>query len=151
AIYPPSDGYQPPEDPIVGVARQAAVVRDLRKAVPGLPLVSSGITYLQEFIPQVAQALVREGWTDTVGLGRMMLSYPGIVSDSLENGAIETREICRTFSDCTTAPRNCIKSGCYPLDEFYKVLPEFQQLKDVKTAEREAAKAAKAAQAAVRV
>ncbi|HLU69446.1 MAG TPA: hypothetical protein VKZ88_01615, partial [Fibrobacteria bacterium] len=129
------------------VARQAAVVRDLKKAVPGLPLVSSGITYLQEFIPQVAQALVRNGWTDSVGLGRMMLSYPGVVSDSLENGAIETKKICRTFSDCTTAPRNGIKSGCYPLDEYYKAAPEFQELKGIKTAEREAAKAARAAQA----
>ncbi len=27
ALFPPSDGYQPPEDPLVGVARQANVVR----------------------------------------------------------------------------------------------------------------------------
>jgi NADPH2 dehydrogenase len=148
AIYPPSDGYQPPEDPVAGVARQAAVVRDLKKAVPDMPLVSSGLTYLQEFLPQVGQALVRQGWTDSLGIGRMMLSYPGIVADSLEKGVIETKKICRTFSDCTTAPRNGIKSGCYPLDEYYKVLPEFTQLKEIKQAEREAAKAAKAAKAA---
>jgi 2,4-dienoyl-CoA reductase-like NADH-dependent reductase (Old Yellow Enzyme family) len=141
AIYPPSDGYQPPEDPIAGVARQAAVVRDLKKAVPEMPLVSSGLTYLQEFLPQVGQALVRQGWTDSLGIGRMMLSYPGIVADSLEKGAIETKKICRTFSDCTTAPRNGLKSGCYPLDEYYKVLPEFGQLKEIKAAERAAAKA----------
>jgi len=147
ASVPPSDGYQPPEDPIVGVARQAGVVRLLKQAVPDMPLVSSGITYLQEFIPQVAQALVRNGWTDSVGLGRMMLSYPGIVSDSLENGVLETKKICRTFSDCTTAPRNGMKSGCFPLDDYYKALPEFQQLKDLKAAEREAARSAKAAAA----
>ena len=29
--------------------------------------------------------------------------------------------VCRTFSDCTTAPRNGLRSGCYPLDEFYNV------------------------------
>jgi 2,4-dienoyl-CoA reductase-like NADH-dependent reductase (Old Yellow Enzyme family) len=141
AIYPPSDGYQPPEDPVAGVARQAAVVRDLKKAVPEMPLVSSGLTYLQEFLPQVGQALVRRGWTDSLGIGRMMLSYPGIVADSLEKGAIETKKICRTFSDCTTAPRNGLKSGCYPLDEYYKVLPEFAQLKEIKQAEREKARA----------
>jgi hypothetical protein len=143
ALYPPSDGYQPPEDPIVGVARQAGVVHALRKAVPGIPLVGSGLTYLQEFLPQVGQALVREGWTDFVGLGRMMLSYPGIVADSLKSGAIETKKICRTFSDCTTAPRNGLKSGCFPLDDYYKVMPEFAKLKEIKAAEREAAKAAK--------
>src|SRR5262249_29654577 len=30
AIYPPSDGYQPPEDPLVGVARQIQVVRQVK-------------------------------------------------------------------------------------------------------------------------
>src|SRR5690606_13234494 len=81
ALYPPSDGYQPPEDPVVGVARQANVVRVLKRAVPDMPLVSSGLTYLQEYLPQVGQALVRQGWTDVLGLGRMMLSYPRIVAD----------------------------------------------------------------------
>ncbi len=140
ALYPPSDGYQPPEDPIVGVARQANVVRALKQAVPEMPLVSSGLTYLQEFLPQVGQALVRKGWTDVVGIGRMMLSYPGIVADSLKNGAIETKKICRTFSDCTTAPRNGLKSGCFPLDEHYKAMPEFAKLKEIKAAERAATK-----------
>lgn len=132
ALYPPSDGYQPPEDPMVGVARQAQVVRELRAAVPGLPLISSGITYLQEFSVHVAQALVREGWTDAIGLGRMMLSYPEIIADSLEKGRIEGKLICRTFSDCTTAPRNGMKSGCFPLDPEYKKMPEALQLKEFK-------------------
>ncbi|WP_421118721.1 NADH:flavin oxidoreductase [Aquihabitans daechungensis] len=30
AFFPPSDGYQPPEDPLVGVARQLAVTAELR-------------------------------------------------------------------------------------------------------------------------
>jgi len=145
ASSPPSDGYQPPEDPVVGVARQAGIVRQLKQAVPEMPLVSSGLTYLQEYLPQVGQALVREGWTDILGIGRMMLSYPGIVADSLRDGAIKNGKICRTFSDCTTAPRNGMKSGCYPLDEYYKVMPEFSQLKEYKAAEREKAKAAAAA------
>jgi 2,4-dienoyl-CoA reductase-like NADH-dependent reductase (Old Yellow Enzyme family) len=136
ALYPPSDGYQPPEDPLVGVARQVATVHTLKRAVPEMPLVGSGLTYLQELLPQVAQAVVRQGYMDFAGIGRMVLSYPAIVSDSLEKGALETRRICRTFSDCTTAPRNGMKSGCLPLDEYYKSSPEFNQLKAIKQAER---------------
>ncbi len=34
AIFPPSDGYQPPEDPLVGVARHIHVTRDLKHACP---------------------------------------------------------------------------------------------------------------------
>jgi hypothetical protein len=45
---------------------------------------------------------------------------------------LQTRRICRTFSDCTTAPRNGLVSGCYPLDEFYKQRPEAQQLASLK-------------------
>ena len=76
ALYPPSDGYLPPEDPLVGVARQMEATRQLKQRFPNLLMVGSGYTYLQDFLPNVAQAAVREGWVDFVGLGRMVLSYP---------------------------------------------------------------------------
>ncbi len=142
AIYPPSDGYQPAEDPLINVDRQIQVVRQLKAAAPAdLPLVSTGLTYLQEFLPQTAQALVREGWTDIIGIGRMVLSYPRIIADSLETGVLQPKLICRTFSDCTTAPRNGIISGCFPLDDFYKIRPEAEQLKQVKKDQKEKLKA----------
>lgn len=132
AIFPPSDGYLPPEDPLVGVARQMQSVRECRRAVPGLPVVGSGYSYLQDYLPHVAQAAVREGWVDFVGLGRMVLSYPELPLDALAGKAMERKKICRTFSDCTTAPRNHLVSGCYPLDPFYKALPEFETMKALK-------------------
>ncbi|MBA2669691.1 MAG: NADH:flavin oxidoreductase, partial [Gemmatimonadetes bacterium] len=141
AIYPPSDGYQPAEDPLINVDRQIQVVRQLKQAVPDMPLVSTGLTYLQEFVPQVCQALVREGWTDIAGIGRMVLSYPRIIADSLENGELQNKLICRTFSDCTTAPRNGIISGCFPLDDYYKNRPEAEQVKEVKKEQKERLKA----------
>jgi NADPH2 dehydrogenase len=42
--------------------------------------------------------------------------------------------ICRTFSDCTTAPRHGLRSGCYPLDDYYKALPEAAEVKTIKAA-----------------
>ena len=133
AAYPPSDGYQPAHDPLIDVARQIGVVRQLRaKAPPGMALIGSAYSYLQEYLPHVAQAVVREGWTDLVGLGRVVLSYPGILCDGIRQGSLQTRMICRTFSDCTTAPRNGLISGCYPLDKYYTARPENQQLKEIK-------------------
>lgn len=134
ALYPPSDGYQPPEEPLVGVARQMWAVRALKEQFPELVFVGTAYTYLQEYIPYVAQAAVREGWTDLVGLGRMMLAYPELPRDVLEGKPLQTKRLCRTFSDCTTAPRNGLPSGCYPLDEFYKRSPLAEQLKRVKRA-----------------
>src|SRR5580658_4216659 len=76
AAYPPSDGYQPPHDPLIDVARQIEVTRQIKAfAGPGMIIVGTGYSYLQEFLPQVAQAVVRQGWADVIGLGRMILSY----------------------------------------------------------------------------
>jgi 2,4-dienoyl-CoA reductase-like NADH-dependent reductase (Old Yellow Enzyme family) len=136
ALYPPSDGYQPPEDPLVGVMRHLAAVRDLKQRFPDLVFAGSGYTYLQEFLPQVAQAVVREGWTDFVGLGRLMLSYPELPADLLAGRPLQRKRLCRTFSDCTTAPRNGMVSGCYPLDAHYKKSPQMAQLTLVKKAAR---------------
>ncbi len=132
AAFPPSDGYLPPEDPLVGVDRQIAATSILKTAFPDLIFVGSGYTYLQDWLPNVAQHVVRAGMVDLVGLGRMVLSYPELPIDVLQNGAMTRKKICRTFSDCTTAPRNGMVSGCYPLDPFYKARPERQKLVDLK-------------------
>jgi 2,4-dienoyl-CoA reductase-like NADH-dependent reductase (Old Yellow Enzyme family) len=132
ALFPPSDGYQPPEDPLVGVARQINVTAELKARHPNLLIVGSGYSYLQEWLPNVAQNVIRTGKADFVGLGRMVLTYPEMVADVLEGKPLQRKRICRTFSDCTTAPRNGMVSGCYPLDEYYKDRPESEQLKKLK-------------------
>ena len=120
ALYPPSDGYLPPEDPLFGVARQMAATRELKQLFPKLIVVGTAYTYLQDFVPHVAQAALREGWADAVGIGRMTLAYPEILWDAANGHTVEHKRVCRTFSDCTTAPRNGLPSGCYPLDAYYK-------------------------------
>lgn len=132
AYFPPSDGYQPPEDPLIGVARQLKATAELKRRYPDLVFVGSGYTYLQDWLPHVGQAMVREGWVDSVGLGRMVLSYPELPADVLRGEVMPRKKICRTFSDCTTAPRNGMVSGCYPLDRFYKDRPERELLKQAK-------------------
>ena len=134
AMYPPSDGYKPPEDPLLGVLRHLDLVRKLKADFPDLVLMGSGYTYLQEFLPNVAQAVVREGWVDLVGLGRMVLSYHDLPADVLAGRPMQRKRLCRTFSDCTTAPRNGMVSGCYPLDHHYKKSPEMAVLTQVKKA-----------------
>jgi 2,4-dienoyl-CoA reductase-like NADH-dependent reductase (Old Yellow Enzyme family) len=124
AYFPPSDGYQPPRDPLFEVARLAAVTAELAAAHPGVTIVASGLSYLQQWLPHAGQALVRSGGAAFVGFGRMALSYPDLPADVLAARPLDTRRICRTLSDCTTAPRNGLVSGCYPYDPFYKGLPE---------------------------
>jgi len=132
ALFPPCDAYLPPEDPLLGAARMWAAAAELKASVPELFFVSSGGTYLQEYLPHFAQAVVRAGWTDFVGLGRMMLAYPEFPADVLEKGRLDRKRICRTFSDCTNGPRQGLISGCYPLDPFYKGRPEAKELQEKK-------------------
>ena len=120
AYFPPSDGYQPPEDPLVGVARLIAATTEVAQRRPDMRIVGAGLSYLQQWLPNVGQAMVASGCADSVGLGRMMLSYPHLPADVLAGRPLNRRLLCRTFSDCTTAPRNGLVSGCYPLDDFYK-------------------------------
>lgn len=132
ALFPPSDGYQPPEDPLVGCARHIAAAAELKAMFPNMITVGAGYTYFQEFLPHVAQWAVRSGRADAVGLGRMVLACPTFPADVLRGGAVPSRRICRTFSDCTTGPRNGLVSGCYPLDPFYRNLPESALIRKIK-------------------
>ncbi len=129
AAYPPSDGYLPPEDPLTFVLHHLRVTRACKAAFPNLLLVGTGYTYLQEYLPHVAEYEVANGHVDFVGLGRMLLVYPELLHDVLAGTPVDRRRICRTFSDCTTAPRNGMLSGCFPLDPYYKERPEASAVK----------------------
>lgn len=132
AYFPPSDGYQPPNDPLIDVTRLQQATRELTGAHPQLVVVGSGLTYLQDHLPRVAQELVAQDWMHVVGLGRMALSLPGLPHDVVTGTALDRRMICRTFSDCTTAPRHGLVSGCWPLDDHYKQRPERVELARIK-------------------
>jgi hypothetical protein len=95
--------------------------------------VGSAYSYLQEWLPYVAQYSVREGLVDLVGLGRMVLAYPDLPADVLAGAPLKRALFCRTFSDCTTGPRLGFVSGCYPLDKFYAAKPEAIQIRNLRT------------------
>jgi NADPH2 dehydrogenase len=128
AMFPPLDGYLPPEDPLRGVARQIQLTATLKTRFPNLVIVGSAYSYLQEWLPNVAQHVVANRMADFVGLGRMVLAYPDLPADVLRGAPLRRKSICRTFSDCTTGPRLGMVSGCYPLDPFYVKRPEAAEI-----------------------
>jgi NADPH2 dehydrogenase len=134
AYFPPSDGYLPPRDPLFEVARLLDVTAEITRAHPALTVVASGLSYLQEWMPEVAAGVVAAGGADLVGYGRGVLSYPELPRATLTGAGLERAKLCRTFSDCTTAPRNGLISGCYPIDPFYKARPERLELTAAKRA-----------------
>jgi 2,4-dienoyl-CoA reductase-like NADH-dependent reductase (Old Yellow Enzyme family) len=133
AMFPPFDGYGPPEDPLRGVWRQIKATAMLKRDFPHLIFVGSAYSYLQEWLPHVGQHNVREGLCDFVGLGRIALSYPDLPADVLSGARLKRALFCRTFSDCTSGPRMGLVSGCYPLDPFYTGRPEAIQVRNRRT------------------
>ncbi len=71
AAYPPSDGYAPPEDPLVGVARMLGASAALARAHPPLAAVGSGLSCLQEWLPRVGAAAVASGAMDLPRVARL--------------------------------------------------------------------------------
>src|SRR4029453_3624337 len=122
--------------PLVGVARQIEVTAALKRRFPSLVVVGSAYSYLQEWLPDLARGVLRGGGADVIGLGRMALAYPHLPADVLAGRPLERTLLCRTFSDCTSAPRQGLVSGCYPLDPFYRGRPEAAALAASKAGRR---------------
>lgn len=126
--YKPPGKAEPSENPLVGVARQIYAVRALKEELPDLPIVGTGYTALQEYLPYVAQAVVDEEWVDFVGYGRGALAYHDLFADILEGNKLKRRLFCRTLSECTdiiraTDPVTGLplgNSGCLPFDGEYR-------------------------------
>ncbi|HOF17867.1 MAG TPA: NADH:flavin oxidoreductase, partial [Phycisphaerae bacterium] len=97
---------EPPEDPLAGVARIVHVVRDLQKAHPGLAVVGSGYSWLRQYFPQFAAAIVRNGWASLLGVGRGALAYPDFARDILRTGAMDPHKVCVACSACTQIMRD---------------------------------------------
>ena len=67
--YPPPDGYETPEHPLIGVARHFRAP-SRSSGLPELAVVGSGYSWLQAFAFQAGAANVADGRVTFVGIGR---------------------------------------------------------------------------------
>jgi 2,4-dienoyl-CoA reductase-like NADH-dependent reductase (Old Yellow Enzyme family) len=120
---PPPDGYQSPEHPLVGVARHFDLTARVQQAYPTLPVVGTGYSYLQEFLPQAAAGNLAAGRATFAGVGRASLSQPDWVRQLRATGKLDRKRVCRTFSYCTAImrerrhPLGQFPTGCPPFDK----------------------------------
>ncbi|HZT82906.1 MAG TPA: NADH:flavin oxidoreductase [Gemmataceae bacterium] len=121
--YPPPDGYETPEHPLIGVARHFRLAAALQQAFSTFPLVGSGYSYLQEFLFQAGAANVRDGRISLVGVGRAALPQPDFARQLMDQGRLDRKRVCRTFSYCTALMRakhnelGQFATGCPPFDK----------------------------------
>jgi NADPH2 dehydrogenase len=123
AEFPPIDGYQAPEHPLLGVLRHFRIAKQIQKAVPDLPVMGSAYSWLQDFAMHAAAANIKNGDVAIVGMGRATLSQPDFVKSLKETGHLNRKQVCRTFSFCTNLmrskdhPQGQYPTGCPPFDK----------------------------------
>jgi 2,4-dienoyl-CoA reductase-like NADH-dependent reductase (Old Yellow Enzyme family) len=121
--YPPPDGYETPEHPLIGVDRHFRIAGRLQQAYPQLPMIGSGYSYLQEFMLHAGAANVRDGRISVVGVGRAALPQPDFAEQLRQHGRLDRKRVCRTFSYCTALMRakhnelGQFATGCPPFDK----------------------------------
>jgi NADPH2 dehydrogenase len=133
---PPPDGYESPEHPLVGVNRLFGAAETIQKANPNFPIVGTGYSYLQEFLPQAGAANIADQRVSLIGVGRATLAQPDWVRQIRDNGKIDRKRVCRTFSYCTAMmrakdhPLGQFPTGCPPFDKeaYGELWKEVQEL-----------------------
>lgn len=106
----------PPEHPLEGVARFVHIVREIQQAVPDLPVIGGGYTWMRQYFPHLTAALVAKGWVSLAGGGRISFAYPDFARDILERGALDPERVCVACSACTQIMRDGGRTGCVPRD-----------------------------------
>lgn len=100
------------EPPLIGVERILAASKVLKDAYPSLNVVCSGLSYLQQFIPMTAAAMVKEGRADLAGLGRAAFADPDIASAILRGEPLDRKQCCIACGKCSELMRAGTVAGC---------------------------------------
>ncbi len=123
AEFPPIDGYNAPEHPLLGVLRHFRIARQVQAAVPDVPVIGSGYSWLQDFAMHAAAANVAGGGVAIVGMGRLSLAHPDFVQALKQDGHLNRKQVCRTFSFCT----NLMRAKDHPLGQYATGCPPFDK------------------------
>jgi 2,4-dienoyl-CoA reductase-like NADH-dependent reductase (Old Yellow Enzyme family) len=95
---------------------------ELQAALPELPLVGTGYSWLRHHFPNVGAGAVSAGKTTLVGVGRMAFAYPDFARDLIEHGKLEFLKSCCACSGCTQLMRSGDEAGCVVRDrEAYRL------------------------------
>lgn len=118
---PIAGGSLPEEHPLVSIARLIRITSELKSKVPEVHLVGTGLSWLRQFFPNVGAALIREGWADLLGMGRLALANPYFANELLRDGELSPEKMCIACSSCVQMMRDGVPAGCLIRDsEVYR-------------------------------
>lgn len=114
-------------DPLRTVFHILEAGRQVKEAIPELSIICGEISPTEEYFGNVAQAVVSEGWSDIVGVGRRSLPDPLLPQRLLDFGDQfdwhndVKASVCRSFLHCQAAIKlgASLGAGCYPIVQYY--------------------------------
>ena len=115
--------YEQPEHPLLGVDRHFRIAGELQRALPDLPMVGTGYSWLQKYSVNAGAANIADGNIRFFGIGRNALAYPEFAADALEKGELDELRVCKTLTFCTYLmrrkehPLGQFPTGCPPFDK----------------------------------
>ena len=121
--YPPPDGYETPEHPLIGVDRHFRLTAAVQAAYPELAVVGSGYSWLQAYAFQAGAANVAAGPHHVRGNRPGALTQPDFGRRLRHGEPLDRKRLCRTFSYCTALMRSKhnemgqFATGCPPFDK----------------------------------
>ncbi len=104
-------GYEPPEHPLVGIARMLNGAALLQKEFPDITFIGTGYTFLRRFAPYLAAGAVESGMISAAGFGRMAFAYEDFAKDLIA-GSMKPEKCCLTCGKCTELMRAFTTTGC---------------------------------------
>ena len=107
----------PDEHPLVGIDRLLRISGSLQQAFPSLPVVGTGYSWLRQFFPNVASAVIKAGKSSIIGLGRESLANPDFARELAEKGALDPKKTCLACSGCSRLLRSGGPVGCIVRDK----------------------------------
>ena len=125
ADTPPPDGYGAPEHPAIGSRRHFEITAAIQRAIPDLPVVGAGYSWLRWLMCDAAAANLAAGACRLGGFGRAAIAYPEFLRDIGANGAMDKNKVCITVSYCTALMRfkhnaeQQFETGCAVRDKYY--------------------------------
>ena len=120
---PDEGNYEQPEHPLLGVNRHFRIAGELQRAIPELPMVGTGYSWLQKYSIEAGAKNIIDGNIRFLGIGRGALAYPDFAHDALHLGELNERRVCKTLTYCTYLmrqkdhPLGQFPTGCPPFDK----------------------------------
>jgi 2,4-dienoyl-CoA reductase (NADPH2) len=113
---PTAGGERAVEHPLMGVARLLRIAACVQRAVPDVPVVGAGYSWLQQHAPHVGAAALRAGEAGLVGFGRSAFAYPDAAADLMQTGSLDRSRVCVACSCCSQLMRDGGCAGCVVRD-----------------------------------